>query len=153
MFSFLSLSLPSSLFHPFSFRSQQLNSCGYVCVVATASVDVASDARIQSRIRSLCANATLLTIAHRLETVVDADRVLVLQASKGVECDSPASLLANPNSFLSSMAHETGVHPFGVERYVSLGGSKATYLDTHVITRTRIPSYTVCPEKPVTSKI
>jgi ATP-binding cassette subfamily C (CFTR/MRP) protein 1 len=78
--------------------------------VATASVDVASDARIQSRLRELCAHSTLITIAHRLETVVDADRVLVLQEGKVVECDSPAALLAKPpgHSLLASMVDETG---------------------------------------------
>lgn len=60
---------------------------------ATAAVDVATDALIQQTIRQQCQSATVLTIAHRLNTILDSDRVLVLQKGQVAEFDSPQVLL------------------------------------------------------------
>ncbi|KAH9262239.1 hypothetical protein BASA82_000740 [Batrachochytrium salamandrivorans] len=66
---------------------------------ATASVDLATDDFIQKAIRRDFAKSTVLTIAHRLNTIADYDRILVLGAGKVLEFDRPALLLSNPNSF------------------------------------------------------
>jgi len=65
---------------------------------ATASVDMETDAAIQRSIRSDFKNSTILTIAHRLNTIIDYDRVLVLSFGSVVEFDTPADLLSNPKS-------------------------------------------------------
>jgi len=75
---------------------------------ATASVDMETDAAIQKSIRRDFDNCTIITIAHRLNTVVDYDRVVVMSFGKVIEFDTPANLLRNPQSMLSSMVDETG---------------------------------------------
>ncbi|KAL4711269.1 hypothetical protein ACJJTC_019110 [Scirpophaga incertulas] len=64
---------------------------------ATASVDAATDQHIQETIRNKFANATVLTIAHRLNTVMDYDRVIVMDKGRVVESGHPYELLTQAN--------------------------------------------------------
>jgi ABC-type multidrug transport system fused ATPase/permease subunit len=64
-----------------------------ICDEATAAVDAETDARIQKIFRSDFAKATCLTVAHRLNTIMDSDFILVMQDGKAVEFDSPENLL------------------------------------------------------------
>jgi ATP-binding cassette, subfamily C (CFTR/MRP), member 1 len=75
---------------------------------ATANIDVETDRIIQETIREECKDATVLTIAHRVGTITDYDRVLVLSAGEVVEFDAPDVLLANPESAFASMHKESG---------------------------------------------
>lgn len=75
---------------------------------ATASVDAQADALIQKSIKMYFEKATVISIAHRLNTIVDFDRVVVLDKGKMVECDSPASLLSNPESLFYKLGKATG---------------------------------------------
>ncbi|XP_074015050.1 ATP-binding cassette sub-family C member 2 isoform X2 [Numenius arquata] len=75
---------------------------------ATAAVDLETDHLIQTTIRSEFANCTVLTIAHRLHTIMDSNRVLVLQAGRIVEYDSPEELLKKQGVF-STMAKDAGI--------------------------------------------
>ncbi|MGH0130137.1 UNVERIFIED_CONTAM: hypothetical protein FKN15_041188 [Acipenser sinensis] len=75
---------------------------------ATAAVDLETDDLIQSTIRSQFEECTVLTIAHRLNTVMDYTRVLVLDKGQIVEFDSPASLLAKKGIFYK-MAKDSGL--------------------------------------------
>lgn len=75
---------------------------------ATAAVDVGTDALIQRTIREEFKSCTMLIIAHRLNTIIDCDRVLVLDAGQAVEMDSPKQLLLNDNSAFSKMVRSTG---------------------------------------------
>ena len=70
---------------------------------ATSQCDYATDAVIQRVLRSHFQGATILTIAHRLETIIDYDRLLFLESGRVVEAGEPAELLANPASRFSAL--------------------------------------------------
>ena len=76
---------------------------------ATAAVDLETDDLIQATIRTEFADSTILTIAHRINTIMDSDKVVVMDEGKVMECDSPQNLLMNENSVFYSMAKEAGV--------------------------------------------
>ncbi|GAA6024113.1 hypothetical protein JCM10207_003170 [Rhodosporidiobolus poonsookiae] len=76
---------------------------------ATAAVDHESDREIQAVIRREFADNTIVTIAHRIPTVMDCDKILVLDAGKVAEFDTPAALLQRPDSIFRSLAVEAGV--------------------------------------------
>ncbi|KAJ2809166.1 hypothetical protein H4R20_000345 [Coemansia guatemalensis] len=67
---------------------------------ATAAIDNATDETIQQTIRTEFKDCTVLTIAHRLNTVIDSDMVLVIDGGQVAEYDTPQNLLANEDSFL-----------------------------------------------------
>eukprot|EP01122_Echinamoeba_exundans_P009591 TRINITY_DN342_c1_g1_i1.p1 TRINITY_DN342_c1_g1~~TRINITY_DN342_c1_g1_i1.p1 ORF type:complete len:1306 (+),score=276.46 TRINITY_DN342_c1_g1_i1:705-4622(+) len=75
---------------------------------ATAAVDNETDALIQAMVRKNFKNRTVLTIAHRLNTIMDYDRVMVLDKGKLVEFDTPKNLLDDPKTIFSSMVEATG---------------------------------------------
>ncbi|CAA0828201.1 ABC transporter C family member 4 [Striga hermonthica] len=66
---------------------------------ATASVDSHTDGVIQKIIREDFADCTIISIAHRIPTVMDCDRVLVIDAGKAKEFDRPSNLLERPSLF------------------------------------------------------
>lgn len=70
---------------------------------ATASVDFDTDALIQKSIRDLPDSTTVLTVAHRLATVMDYDKVLVLGAGKLLEFDTPENLKKNKDSYFAKL--------------------------------------------------
>lgn len=70
---------------------------------ATAAVDVETDAAIQKTIREEFAYATCLTVAHRLNTILDSDKVMVMDKGKVIEYDSPQKLLSDPQSSFYSL--------------------------------------------------
>ncbi|CAK1546481.1 unnamed protein product [Leptosia nina] len=69
---------------------------------ATANVDTETDRQIQSTIRSKFASSTVLTIAHRLNTVMDYDRVIVMDKGHVVETGHPFELLTQSNAQLKA---------------------------------------------------
>ncbi|KAI9002587.1 hypothetical protein DFJ74DRAFT_696267 [Hyaloraphidium curvatum] len=77
---------------------------------ATASVDLATDDFIQQTIRTneRFKGRTVLTIAHRLNTVVDYDRIVVMGNGEVIEFGTPAELVQKPNGVLLGMINETG---------------------------------------------
>ncbi|PIL25024.1 ATP-binding cassette transporter [Ganoderma sinense ZZ0214-1] len=77
---------------------------------ATSAVDLDTDLAIQEIIRGpQFAHVTMLTIAHRVNTILESDRVLVLDAGKVVEFDTPKNLLENKQSSFYSLAAEAGL--------------------------------------------
>jgi len=71
---------------------------------ATASVDTDTDMRIQQTIRTHFADATVLTIAHRLETIMHCDRIILIDRGRVAEEGEPCALLLDrPNGRLSDM--------------------------------------------------
>ncbi|ETW77907.1 ABC transporter [Heterobasidion irregulare TC 32-1] len=81
---------------------------------ATASVDYATDELISKTIRHEFAESTILTIAHRLRTVIDYNRVMLLEDGRIVEFDSPGTLLSDPSSKFHSLCKATGKNEFAV---------------------------------------
>jgi ABC-type multidrug transport system fused ATPase/permease subunit len=75
---------------------------------ATASVDTEADKLIQESIKTHFKETTVLSIAHRLNTIADFDRVLVLQDGLAMEFASPHELLSDPESLFSRLADATG---------------------------------------------
>ncbi|KAI0918434.1 hypothetical protein AcV5_002428 [Taiwanofungus camphoratus] len=81
---------------------------------ATASVDYATDELIGKTIRQEFAESTILTIAHRLRTVIDYDRVMLLDHGRIAEFDKPATLLADSSSKFHALCKATGKNEFAV---------------------------------------
>ncbi|KAJ2137532.1 hypothetical protein IW136_003475 [Coemansia sp. RSA 678] len=79
---------------------------------ATASVDAVTDGKIQRTIRAEFGTATLLCIAHRLRTVVDYDRVLVLDQGEVVEFDTPYNLLLKQDGLFRHMCLKSGEYDY-----------------------------------------
>jgi len=77
---------------------------------ATASIDNTTDAMIQEMIRENFADATVLTIAHRLNTIMDSDRVLVLDDGNVAEFDSPSALIRQGGIFASMVEKSESAH-------------------------------------------
>ncbi|KAF7366640.1 ATP-binding cassette transporter [Mycena sanguinolenta] len=76
---------------------------------ATSAIDYKTDAIIQSSLRNeLLRDTTLLTVAHRLQTIMDADKIMVLDAGRIVEFDSPKELLKNKHGMLRALVDESG---------------------------------------------
>ena len=76
---------------------------------ATAAVDLETDDLIQATIRKEFSECTVLTIAHRLKTILDYDKILLLDAGKVAEFNSPQSLLADSSSTFHSMCKDNGL--------------------------------------------
>lgn len=76
---------------------------------ATANVDPQTDSLIQTTIREKFSNCTILTIAHRLDTVMDSDKILVLDKGQLIEFDKPKNLLNNEKSRFYFMAKQAGL--------------------------------------------
>lgn len=75
---------------------------------ATAAVDVETDKILQQTIRSEFKDKTIITIAHRLNTILDSDRILVLEKGEIAEFDTPSNLLKNKKSLFYSLCKQGG---------------------------------------------
>lgn len=75
---------------------------------ATAAVDVETDRVLQQTIRSEFKDRTILTIAHRLNTIMDSDRIVVLEQGEIAEFDTPENLLKRKESLFYSLSKEGG---------------------------------------------
>ncbi|XP_078483709.1 ATP-binding cassette sub-family C member 4 [Ciona intestinalis] len=75
---------------------------------ATANVDLRTDFLIQETIRNSFKHCTVLTIAHRLHTIIDSDRVMVLDQGRLIEFDEPHVLLGNEDGIFTQMVDATG---------------------------------------------
>lgn len=76
---------------------------------ASANLDLTSDALVQATIREAFADATVITIAHRLATILDHDRIVVLSDGRVLEVGAPGKLLADRSSQFYGLAKEAGI--------------------------------------------
>lgn len=83
-------------------RALLRNSRVLVLDEATANVDYSTDQQIQASIRKHFAHATILTIAHRIDTIADYDRVIVMEAGRVVEEGPPGELAKRPGSIFAA---------------------------------------------------
>ena len=82
--------------------------CNKVVVLdeATANIDVVTEQAIQKLISEEFKGATVLCIAHRLNTIIKSDKVLVMGKGQALEFDSPKALMADKSSVFSQMLKE-----------------------------------------------
>lgn len=76
---------------------------------ATASIDVETDRNIQKTIREEFKDRTIITIAHRLNTIADSDKIVVLSDGRVEEFGAPQDLLQNKDSLFYSLAKQGGL--------------------------------------------
>lgn len=88
----------------------------------SANVDSQTDELIQQTIRSKFADCTIFTIAHRLNTIIDYDRVLVIDGGRLVELDSPYNLLMKSSGYFKEMVESLGHKEF--ERFLEIAKAK-----------------------------
>ncbi|KAF5370179.1 hypothetical protein D9757_010634 [Collybiopsis confluens] len=82
---------------------------------ATASVDLETDKRIQDTIRTEFQDRTLLCIAHRLRTIIGYDRILVMDAGRIVEFDTPLNLFNTDRSIFRSLCDGSNISLLDIE--------------------------------------
>ena len=94
-----------------------------VCDEPTSNVDMYNDRKIQDILRGhvVSKKCTLITLAHRLQTIADYDKVLVMDNGTMKEFDSPRTLLRDKNSVLYSMAFRSGGDEM-VQNLLSISG-------------------------------
>jgi ABC-type multidrug transport system fused ATPase/permease subunit len=73
---------------------------------ATSSVDLETDHEIQKTLREAFTDCTVLTIAHRINTIMDSDRILVMSDGVAAEFDSPENLLKDESSLFSEIVRQ-----------------------------------------------
>jgi len=102
---------------------------------ATANVDPQTDALIQNTIRNKFRTCTVLTIAHRLNTIMNSDRVLVMDIGRAVEFDHPYNLLKNELGYFYKMVEQTGQPTFDVLRNIASENINAIQFQMELSTR------------------
>jgi ABC-type dipeptide/oligopeptide/nickel transport system ATPase component len=75
---------------------------------ATAAIDLQTDRFIQNTLKENFRDATVLTIAHRLNTVMESDKILVMDAGRIVEFAPPVALLKLENGHFTNLLRQTG---------------------------------------------
>ena len=74
---------------------------------ATASIDLETDMKIQKTIRNEFSESTVITIAHRIHTIIDSDRVVVLEMGELKEFEKPSVLLSDKSSMFSQLVEKS----------------------------------------------
>ncbi|KAF8512318.1 hypothetical protein BU17DRAFT_77408 [Hysterangium stoloniferum] len=75
---------------------------------ATSAIDYATDSVIQNMLKDVLKEASLIIVAHRLQTIMDADKIMVLDAGRMVEFDAPMNLLKKHGGHFKSLVDESG---------------------------------------------
>lgn len=77
---------------------------------ATSSIDIVTEEKIQTALNKFLNKSTVITIAHRIKTILHYDRILVLSYGEVMEFDAPQNLLNNPNSMFTALFNESQHH-------------------------------------------
>jgi len=88
---------------------------------ATASIDEMTDRLLQKMIKEEFKNTTVITIAHRINTIIQYDKILAMKDGKVAEFDTPLNLMNKPDGLFASMIDELGEEQ----------KAKLVYLATH----------------------
>jgi ABC-type multidrug transport system ATPase subunit len=75
---------------------------------ATSALDIQTETMINETIHKNFASYTVLQIGHRLNTIIDSDKIMVMDQGRIVEFDTPRRLLQNENSFFTSLVAQSG---------------------------------------------
>ncbi|KAF9282831.1 hypothetical protein BGZ68_005732 [Mortierella alpina] len=75
---------------------------------ATSAVDIQTDLLIQETIKKNFANCTVLMIAHRLNTIIECDKILVMEDGRVVEFEHPTKLIENKDGYFHSLVKQSG---------------------------------------------
>ena len=102
-------------------RALLKNSRVLVMDEATASCDPETDNLIQRTVRSHFRDVTILTIAHRLPTIIDYDKVLVMADGRVAEYGAPGELLSQRDGLFSHMVDSTGEESAAFLRAAAVG--------------------------------
>lgn len=97
---------------------------------ASANCDIKTDTLIQRTIRRNFASCTIITIAHRLNTIIDSDRVLVLDAGQVVQFDTPYNLLQDASGIFFNLVEQTGPQ---MSARLRKAAAEAKSRDNHII--------------------
>jgi len=73
---------------------------------ATSNIDIVTEKKIQELIKLEFKESTMITIAHRVNTIIESDRVLVISLGQIVEFDTPQQLMQNPDSEFNKLLKE-----------------------------------------------
>lgn len=73
---------------------------------ATSSIDIKTDALIQDTITKEFKNCTVITVAHRINTIINSDKVMTMDSGKIVEYDNPETLRNKENSLFHKLLEE-----------------------------------------------
>jgi len=86
---------------------------------ATAAVDFETDALIQRTLRLAFVGVTVLTIAHRIQTILDYDKIMVLDQGYLAEFDTPSNLIGKKGSLFRALVEESGIKSDTISASVS----------------------------------
>lgn len=101
--------------------------CNILIRNTNSSLFFSTDELIQRTIRVKFADCTVLTVAHRLHTIIDSDRILVIDAGKINELDTPLNLLSTPGGTFKEMVRALGQKEF--DRLLHIAQSKENLLN------------------------
>ncbi|XP_050299303.1 ATP-binding cassette sub-family C member 10 isoform X2 [Anthonomus grandis grandis] len=85
-----------------------LHNAKILCIdEATANVDQETDRQVQQTLRSAFRKSTVITIAHRIDSILDSDRILVLSDGAIVQFDTPDNLLSEPSGYFYQLVNNS----------------------------------------------
>ncbi|GAA5957930.1 hypothetical protein JCM10213_002262 [Rhodosporidiobolus nylandii] len=102
---------------------------------ATASTDHETDELITQTIRNEFADSTLLVIAHRLRTVIDFNKILLLDKGRLIEFDSPQKLLEDPSSRFYALCRAAGKRELQILKKMAKGKARVTHKPRKLVRR------------------